>query len=390
MTQDYVDSTYPPTHTYDVTTMQPTGVLKSRVDLIDKYFPDFFRGKKLLDVGCSKGWFSLSSGKQFQEIIALDSNEKDIALCNDLKLYGNTEFIHSSFRNFISMSDFDRVFLGNVAHYLFMAIRGWEWISKLSALTNDLVLIEGATNTKCRDMKNLIPKQLHKTFNRFMKEMNKHFTLEKKVATTSYTPDRYFMLFKKKPLLRVKKSDLPILLDYHSSAYLVFLTKISAWKFAVAKICLVDQPIWADRIRIRIAADSPISNGMIGEIHDKGKVVGWLENYSLRKKYSYFQGEKELFKRFCIHSIYLSKLGYVELDPATINFFKGSKKLFDKNCVFPLSRLKETSLDSFLFLLWQSYKTVSEEIVDKIMRALKTKDLAIVQSTYEEVLEQWA
>lgn len=240
-----------------------------------------------------------------------------------------------------------------------------------------------------RDIKKLVPERLHKQFNRFLQVMQRYFYLTAKIPSVKYTPNRYFMLFKKKQPPKFELSTLPCIKVFKDDIFKIYLTKIGFLK-AVAKILKLMEPIRTDINRIRVSALSPISNGMIGEIWDKGKIVGWLESYSRKRKYSrYFENEKELFKKICTHNIFLSKLGYVDLDPATINFFKGSKLLFDKSLVFPISHLKSSSIDCDCFAvhLRQSYKTINEEVVEKIVNAIKTYNPSVVEQAFKEALE---
>ena len=389
MTQQYVDSTYPPTMTFNVDSLKPTGVLKERAELIRKHFLTFFQGQELLDIGCSKGWFSISNAKAFNQITALDIDLKAIDVCRTLNKSENIQFQHTGFRGFISSLQFDKIFIGNTAHHLFMEIEGWEWISKLAALSCGSVLIEGAISTNCKDMKRYIPDNLHRNFNRFLEMMKQHFFFIEQVPTVSYTPDRYLMLFRKKCLPQFELSDLPCLKVFREMDFKTYLTKTGFFKKAVAKVCIVSQPIWRDMNRIRIAACSPISNGMIGEIYDGGECVGWLEPYNKSRTYRYFQNEKNLFRRICIHNIFLSKLGYVDLDSATINFFKGSNLMFDKSCVFPIKHLKPKSINVFPILFKQSYKSIPERFGYQVAAAIKTGNSVRVEQIFREGMQKW-
>lgn len=396
-TKQYVDEAYPPTMTFDVDTLEPTKVLKQRVDLIRRHFPTFFKGNsfkggyRLLDVGCSKGFFSLSSAEAFYEVEAIDHDEESIGICKDLNKYENVTFHQQSFREFISTTQYDRIFLGNVAHHLFMEIESWDWIKKLYALSCGHVLIEGALSTECKDMDEYIPDDLHSKFNKFLKIIEQYFHLLRIVPTVKYTPDRYLMLLSKKQPRIYALAQLPCVRVIREKDFKTFITRIGFMKLrkAIAKVRIIKQPIWADMNRIRIAACSPVSNGLIAEILDRGIYVGWLEAYSRNRKYRYFENEKEIFKLVCKHNIYLSQLGYVDLDPATINFFKGSNKLFDKSCVFPISHLRPESADAFPLLFNQSYRQIPHQVGLDVAAAIKTHDPARVEYVFREALKKW-
>jgi len=131
--QNKINVDYPPTHTFNIERMEPTKVLKKRIDLLNEHFDSFFRGERFLDIGCNKGFLSFHTSKNFKEIVGVDNSKKDIDVCNEIKeIKGikNIDFISSSFRNFTSEKTFDRIFLGNVHHHIFREIEGHEWIAK--------------------------------------------------------------------------------------------------------------------------------------------------------------------------------------------------------------------------------------------------------------------
>jgi len=383
--QRYVDTAYPPTQTFNVDSLEPSGVLKERLEIINQVSPDFFMGKRLLDVGCSKGFFSLYASKRGMEVIGLDRDPSAIEICKCLSRKHNLDvnFVCSSFRDFIAYEPFDRIFLGNIAHHLFLSVKGWDWIGKLASYSNEYVLIEGAKDTCCRDMKELIPKNLHGEFNKFMNEMSKFFDLIRIVPSVSYTPDRYVMLFKRKPIPKFQFSNLQRVKTIKKGDFWIFKVKLGWFKAGVAKT--IYKPMRNPMLRIRMASASPVSNGLIGEIFKDDKYAGWMEKYERGKPYRYFENEHELFKRFCEHQIFLSKNGYVDMDCATINFFKGSNKLFDKSQVYPIRDITERQIRNFMINLNQSFKTITETMKKKMMLAFQSRNSKIIQKVFEEI-----
>ena len=96
--QQLIDAlAYPPTHTYVLDGLKPTGVLAERFAVLNRLVPDFFTGNgSFLDVGCNKGFFSLYGSKFFNEVVGIDNTPEFIELCTKLKR-PNTEFILTDF-----------------------------------------------------------------------------------------------------------------------------------------------------------------------------------------------------------------------------------------------------------------------------------------------------
>jgi len=388
--QEYVDKKYPPTHTFYIDSLKPYGFLKERLEIINEVSPNFFMGKRLLDVGCSKGFFSLYASKRGMKVVGLDRNPLAIEICRYLsrKHNLNVNFVCSSFRDFVAYEPFDRIFLGNVAHHLFLSVKGWDWIGKLASYSNGYVLVEGAKDANCRDMKELVPKNLHGDFNKFMYEMSRFFDLIRIVPSVSYTPDRYVMFFKRKPIQKFQLSNLQRTKTIKKGDFWIFKVKLGWFKVGVAKT--IYKPMKNPMLRIRMASVSPVSNGLIGEIFENDKYVGWMEKYERSKPYRYFENEHELFKFFCEHQIFLAKNGYVDMDCATINFFKGSNKLFDKSQVYPICDITERQMRNFMINLNQSFKTITETEKEKMMLAFQSGDSRIIQKTFEEIKDELA
>ena len=355
--QEIIDNiAYPPTMTYNLNTLTPTKVLAKRVKLLPM---DFFQGKRLLDVGCGKGYFSLYSSDKFEETVGIDVIEEYVNLCNSIAK-NNNKFIHTTFRDFYSTEQFDKVFFGNVHHYMYRECKSWEWVHKLAALCTDEVLIEGPIDSTCPDIKDCMPPELipNYTFENFMSIMNLYFDLTMKIPTVSYTPGRYIMRFKRKYNLPKKEV-----------IYKEYKNEGNENDISFSE----NNPV-----SVNISSFSPISNCIYNVTS-----TGWQEEKYNKRTYNYFQNEKELLLLLLEHNIFLSKLGYYEIDFGTINFFNPSKIFFDKGGVMPIKKINNSRVDCLKILFKQSYNTF--EIPNYVEEILLTKDSLKI----EEMWKRW-
>jgi hypothetical protein len=201
---------YPPTHTYKLATLTPTKSLKDRCQKLQAFAPHFFHtGNKFLDIGCSKGYFVLYMARHCKVSVGVDSNDNpdllklwDILLDNSwpTQMGGLVGFNHASFGKFESHHKFDRIFMGNVHHYIYREYGDWRWTHKLASLAaNDVeVLVEGPEGMHCKDMLDCMPQDLRPGFKEkhFLDHMQEAgFEMIQKGQTISYTPDRSLWLF---------------------------------------------------------------------------------------------------------------------------------------------------------------------------------------------------
>ncbi len=358
MSQERIDSiAYPCTHEYILDPLEPTGHLKRRVDLMPK---EFFTGSRFLDIGSNKGFFSLFAKKNNMEVDAIDIIPEYVDLCNDLGI--NT--ILTSFRDFNPDKRYDRIMAGNVLHYMFRECDGWEFICKLAAISTGLVLIEAPLGMECGDMKGVLKPELESKYNKksFMKEMEKYFKLTS--ISPSPSPDRYIMLFERKNVEIRKVKD----------------NTIEIFKKS-------DGNTEKDIIRILVASMSPISNGLLALTYKNNTFIGWIEEISKTRILLYKEKQNEVFNKICEHNIFLAKLGYTDVDNATINFFE-NLRLFDKGGVYHIKDVKQEWIEKdkhFTIMTKNSYDDID---IDKILKALNTRDSNKIQKCYEDM--KWA
>ena len=134
---------YPPTHQYDVRTLKPGKVLAARVKLLEALCPAMFRAKRFLDVGASKGYFSLRLAAAGAQVMAIDPDRSVLMawapICPE-----NVVQVNTSFSNIARWVDgtFDVVWIGNGHHYLYRE-DPLCWLPRLAGLAADHVIIEG-------------------------------------------------------------------------------------------------------------------------------------------------------------------------------------------------------------------------------------------------------
>ena len=280
-----------------------------------------------MDIRCNKGFFTYYYSKNFNDVVGIEPDEKYLGIHTYL-FKSNISILNCSFRDFVSTSTFDRIFIGNGPHHLFNEINGHEWIAKLAALSTDLVLTEGSVDNTTQDFLGY-----PNSYNTFFSDMCKYFECVLSVPSVSYTPGCSITLWKRLPFIKTDSSVCIIEKKFRCTSY-----------------------INNNRVSVFIASTSPISNGLIGFTKN-----GWTELFSNKIPFRYFENERELFSLHCQHQRYLYKLGYWDLDPATINFFRDSNKLFDKSDVMPISNITQYHIEGYKKLFLQSYNTISIE-----------------------------
>jgi len=388
---------YPPTHTYILDDLKPTGILQERFGVINRLAPDFFiRKKRFLDVGCNKGFFSLYGSQCFDEVVGIDNSPEFIELCTKLKR-PNTEFILTDFRDYTPEKRFDRILLGNVHHYLFRSCGGWEWLYKLAAISKGLVIIEGPVDMSCPDMPNVFSGDIREHFNygEFIEIMSRFFVLRAKIPTVAYTPGKYVMVFERKPDWTeniFELSNLPVIETFKENRFTkVFATKDNL----VSKIILFyEKDIFS---RINMARMSPISNDIVGAVHSNGKWTGWLEQKLAGRLFQQHENEIELFKLHCRNQVFLARNGYLDFDVTPINFLKEEKSgkivWFDKNQVNPISKLEPRLYDLEIGWYFKYLKNGFERIYAKteilrlLSKAMATMNSVKIEQAYKSVLE---
>ena len=397
--QKLIDSlAYPPTHTYILDGLRPTGVLAQRLSVINRLAPDFFTKKeRFLDVGCNKGFFSLYGAQFFDEVVGIDNTPEFIELCTKIKA-PNTEFLPTNFRDFTPIKRFDRILLGNVHHYIYRTCQGsWDWLYKLAAISKGLVIIEGPIDMTCPDMLQVLTedKREHFNYEEFIKIMNRFFTLRVKIPTVGYTTKRYVMVFERKPDWAEnihELNDLPVIETIKANEY------TRTFETANDLICKTMVLFEEDGFsRVNIARMSPVSNQIVGAVHNEGRWVGWLEKKLKGTYLKPCENEVTAFREYCLHQIFLAKNGYIDFDVTMTNFLleNDSRKLvwFDKNQVRAISKLTPATYaleDGWYFKYMKNgFRQIfqNKEILELISNAMATKNSIEIENTFRNVSE---
>jgi len=227
---------YPPTHTYDKQTLEPTGVLAERAAIIERLAPELFKGDRFLDIGCNRGWFALKAALGCRYVLGIDPIEAYTEIAKS-KAPENCLFLTVPFAEYYPFGQFDRIFIGNGPHYLFTEAKGWGYIDKLAYASSDLLVTEGPVGMDCADMAACIPLHLQPRFNRqeLLEHMNKHWTMVGHADSPAYTPNRHVIKWKRiDDLLHCSMARYA---DYLRIVY----RKMGAWidpENTVAEICI--------------------------------------------------------------------------------------------------------------------------------------------------------
>lgn len=356
--QRLINTTYPGTYTFDLSPLAPTRVFKRRFGALNTFAPGFFRGKRFLDVGCNTGFFVLYCSDKFLHVTGIDNDyhHKHIEVCEAIQElfpeYQSIEFIFASFRNFTTSELYDRIFIGNGPHHMFREIGGCEWIAKLAAISNGQVLMEGLVDTKSPELEGFIPKELYPKFDMFYSEMDKYFELQQKEPERIYGVGRYLLLYRRKtPTMKANK--------------------------IVIKEFTHDEYVDNNQVDIFIASTSPVSNGLLGFTEK-----GWTEEFVTGGFHPSKANSKEIFRQYCIHNEYLSKLGYIDIDPGTVNFSKSALKACDKGATMPIALLKEKHVSVVCWFLKRDYLFITPGVLKAINGILLTRDAVRIEKLF--------
>lgn len=376
--QERIDEiAYPPTHQYDLETLEPKDFLKQRFDLMPE---DFFHGKSFLDIGNNKGFFSLYAKKHCEYVEGLDYDKKCVELCNDLGIPTTC----TTFRDYIPKRQFDRILMGNIMHYMYRECNGWEFITKLAAISTGQVLIEAPTGMDCKAMNPVFEtKHLRKNFNEklFFKSMERYFVLKSKVKSPSN--NRWIMLWERKPINKITFNELKNMNEIKNTNESVVYTSNEK----IAKI-QVNHSV-TDFIKTFISSESPISNGVLEWIvNENGEYIGWTEQKEQKQTIPHRTQQSLVLPQLIKHQLYLTKLGYHEMDMGVSNFFEDGI-MFDKGGVWHIKEMQKEGIDDvengYFFKMMKSSFGNYPFDYNTLHRVLNTRDSFVIEEFYEKL-----
>lgn len=154
--QTLIDATaYPPTHCYDVATLTPRGVLAEREQILLRLCPTFYHTYRFLDVGASKGFFSLKAAWHSDWVLAVEPDAEALRAWAGVRP-PNVRAWQGTFAELGLPASpeerFDLIWIGNAFHYVHRE-DPFGWVRRLAAWAKYRVVIEGPIGPECPDCK---------------------------------------------------------------------------------------------------------------------------------------------------------------------------------------------------------------------------------------------
>lgn len=181
---------YPPTMRYEVAKLKPTGPLYERCKKILSVCPQFFSAPSFLDVGASKGFFSLRAAAEgTKRVLAIDPDPEALAIWEPVK-QENVEQRVTAFKDAdFGGEKFEVVWIGNGPHYLYR--EDIDWTDRMAGICSTLLVMEGPVGRVCRDIKDWVCVQEERDMiKRLCLGFKAPFKLAARKDSPTYTPNR--------------------------------------------------------------------------------------------------------------------------------------------------------------------------------------------------------
>lgn len=380
---------YPVNLQFKLEGLVPTGTLVDRIKVFDDVCPNFFKdGKKLLDVGCSKGYFSfLAASNGFEKVVGIDPNVGVIDACRNLGI-SNVYLLPDTFRNFKIDDQYDRIFVGNGPHHIFADCSGtWDWLGKLAAISSDLVLMEGGFDMSDNQMYSEIRPEWMETFtiDSFMSYAKKFFSIEKFVKSS--IEGRYVVLLKRKnnPISKsIQLRKLPVIhtirLGWNKLSTL-FISEYDG-KLIFCKIYPITE--WVNLYGVSLAGNSGYTAGVLCTIKYDNEIIGWCKELIPNMKCCGPSDALETLKVACKYQIFLLRNGYIDVDFAFENYINddGVIRSIDHNQVYHIKHSGPSC--KWLNALLTQLPNLN---IDEIENSFTSNDSYRLEKTFSDILE---
>lgn len=339
---------YPPTQVYEIDGLKPDNFLRDRLDIINSICPEFFQGECFLDVGISKGFFSFLAAKKCFRVVGIEPPMGDIShynLCVKIRDYlhlNNVEIYNTNFKDFHPNILFDRVFLGNVMHYLYHPREskekiGWSFIYKLAAMvkTDGIVIIESPLDCNVNlDIRYMGEDDYTKE--RFLEVIEPFFEV------IGIKPSR--SLYRSVVCLKRKLNPLDNIFEYeHLYKTKIFDNRsnreIFLCQYGVCKI-FDYVPSMEYIIKVCAISYSDLRPNLYGLVRKNGVIIGFMQEFIenefiIRDVWENYKKDRKM----------LLDIGYKDADPALSNVFlkEGKFKFIDFSAIGSSNNVHENS-----------------------------------------------
>jgi SAM-dependent methyltransferase len=386
----------PQTMTYQLENLTPTGNLLERVKAFRAVGAEFFTaGERLLDVGCAKGYFSFIAANAGLQVKGIDPNRAAIDLCNELTDPSNPiEFDCCSFRD-LWLEDvyYDRIFIGNGPHYMFVGSGGnWDWIDKLAVLSSGHVLLEGGFDFEDPQMNDLIPEHARSkfTWEQFKSKAELYFHII--VYAPSPVKGRHIVLLEKKKDLdlfrEVQLYDLPIHQAFrlgwkeHST---LFYTELQEAVFAKL------YPIGCRPQTLQLSSMFSKTSNIKAIIKFEDQYAGCCETFHSHPTWGMLDDIRTCARIYCEYQIFLIRQGHIDIDANVGNFVYNrtsrEARLVDKNQIYPIqSSFDERHSDSYVNFFKDPELNLPEHCIDELGVAMRSGDSYRLEAVFETLL----
>ena len=212
---------YPPTHTYIIESMTPTGILKSRVDIIEHILEFYCQESELqqaLEVGFNKGFLLHVLSNKFQVVDGCEPKGGFCDFVDSIKQekLNNIGFLEKKTFKDLPWSEFhkyDCILLANCMHYIYREYGDFSFFNKIAYMCKGILIIEGFEDVSVDDIASNYAREnwpqsmvAGYTQEKLQKAYLEHFDLEAILESTTGNARKFIVLRSKEIPILSKKS----------------------------------------------------------------------------------------------------------------------------------------------------------------------------------------